>query len=111
MSGLLHINKLILPFQCIEFVYEKFREAGVNGAECIALLVGAATADTFKVVNTIIPKQTAYKIGMGLLYSVEGDELYRINQWLYQNKMTLISQIHSHPGEAYHSETDDRYPI
>jgi hypothetical protein len=23
----------------------------------------------------------------------------------------LIAQIHSHPSEAYHSETDDTYPI
>ena len=45
------------------------------------------------------------------MYAVEGEELHRINVWLYENKMKLIAQIHSHPSEAYHSEADDRFPI
>ncbi|MBL7738486.1 MAG: Mov34/MPN/PAD-1 family protein [Chitinophagaceae bacterium] len=111
MSGLAHINKVILPFSSIEYVYKRLREAGAEGVECVALWAGSISANTFEVRNTIIPAQTAYKIEMGLLYSVDGEELHRINEWLYRNSMTLIAQIHSHPSEAYHSDTDDRYPI
>jgi hypothetical protein len=25
--------------------------------------------------------------------------------------LTLLAQIHSHPAEAYHSDTDDAFPI
>jgi len=42
---------------------------------------------------------------------VDGPELHRINVWLYEHEMTLIAQIHSHPTDAYHSETDDAIPI
>ncbi|MBN8675446.1 MAG: Mov34/MPN/PAD-1 family protein [Chitinophagales bacterium] len=111
MNGLLHIDTVKLPFQCIEFVYKYLREAGEAGAECVALWAGVINNSVFEIKNTIIPAQTAYNIEMGLLYSVDGDELHRINMWLYQNGMTLVAQIHSHPREAYHSETDDRYPI
>jgi hypothetical protein len=31
--------------------------------------------------------------------------------WLFENSMTLIAQLHSHPTEAYHSDTDDAFPI
>ncbi len=30
---------------------------------------------------------------------------------LYERRLTLLLQVHSHPGEAYHSSTDDRFPI
>jgi hypothetical protein len=43
--------------------------------------------------------------------SVPGDELHRINMWLHRHRLRLIAQIHSHPTEAYHSDTDDRYAI
>jgi hypothetical protein len=111
MSGMLDITKVIVPIHCVQLVYEHLRKAGREGVEGVALWAGTHNSNVFEVKSTIIPKQKGYRIEDGLLYSVDGDELYQINQWLYENKMTLIAQIHSHPGEAYHSETDDRYPI
>lgn len=31
--------------------------------------------------------------------------------WLYDNGQRLGAQVHSHPTRAYHSDTDDAYPI
>jgi hypothetical protein len=42
---------------------------------------------------------------------VDGDELHRINVHLFKSKLRLIAQIHSHPTEAFHSDTDDAYAI
>jgi hypothetical protein len=42
---------------------------------------------------------------------VDSAELHRINVWLYENSLTLVAQLHSHPEEAYHSDTDDAFPI
>ena len=39
------------------------------------------------------------------------EKLHRINVWLYRNGLTLIAQIHSHPGRAYHSSTDDEFAV
>jgi hypothetical protein len=42
---------------------------------------------------------------------VDGDELHRLNVWLFDHHELLGAQVHSHPHEAFHSETDDTYPI
>jgi hypothetical protein len=111
MPGYDHVTRITVPLSCVEAVYKHLRSAGEQEVEGVALLAGQISANDFSVLSTIIPKQDAYKLEGGLLYSVEGDELHRINVWLYQNRQTLIAQIHSHPGHAYHSETDDAYPI
>ena len=57
------------------------------------------------------PKQTAYRLDSGLCVRVEADELHRLNVWLYENTERLAIQVHTHPTEAFHSDTDDAYPI
>lgn len=37
--------------------------------------------------------------------------MHELNATLFQTREVLVVQIHSHPGDAYHSETDDAYPI
>src|SRR3990170_6468375 len=101
MNRLIDVNNVILPYACVEYVYSHLRESGKEGVEGVALWAGAIADSVFEIKNTIIPAQTAYKMEMGLLYSVDGEELHKINMWLYQNKMTLVAQIHSHPTEAY----------
>ena len=31
--------------------------------------------------------------------------------WLYEAKQVIGAQIHSHPTDAYHSDTDNTFPI
>lgn len=42
---------------------------------------------------------------------VEGPALHRLNVWLHEHGEFLAVQVHAHPGEAYHSDTDNTYPI
>jgi proteasome lid subunit RPN8/RPN11 len=111
MSGFQEIYRIIIPPKCIQKAYELLRYAGENRVEGVALFAGFEKNNEFYVSQTIIPKQTSYRLELGLLYAVDGDELHRINVWLYENNLSIIAQIHSHPNEAYHSETDDSYPI
>src|ERR1035437_6269449 len=110
-NGYLNIEKIIMPYQCLEKAYNKMREAGQSRLEGVALFAGKEEGATFKIETTIVPEQKAMSLEDGLLYAVSGDELHRINVWLYENKMSLIAQIHSHPTRAFHSKTDDAYPI
>jgi len=111
MSGFLHIKEIIIPTEKLNEVYTFLREAGREGVEGVALFAGQESADHFMVTTGIVPVQTSYQLESGLLYAVDGTELHKINFWLHARKLNLIAQIHTHPGEAYHSETDDRYPI
>ena len=79
--------------------------------EGFALWAGVQRETTFSVRANIIPAQTGHLLDDGVCVSVGPEELHRINVWLFENKMSLIAQIHTHPTDAYHSDTDDAYPI
>ena len=86
MTGFLNITNINLPFKCVEEFYQNLRNAGRKRLEGVALLAGKAKGSTFNVTATIIPAQTSYNLESGLLYSVNGEELFRINKWLYENE-------------------------
>lgn len=111
MTGFSEINRVNIPFKKLEEVYDHLRNAGEKRVEGVALFSGKVENTSFNVLNTIIPKQETFNHDGGLLYTVDAEELHRINVWLYRNSQKLICQIHSHPSEAYHSDTDDAYPI
>ena len=55
----------------------------------------------------LIPEQRLIRGPSGVGVHVEGAELHRINVWLFDNGLRIVAQIHSHPTDAYHSDTDD----
>ena len=58
-----------------------------------------------------IPQQDSYRTENGLLVRIQGPALHQLNRSLYESGETLGVQIHAHPTDAYHSETDDAFPI
>lgn len=109
----LKLKNITIPKDCVEKAYEHIRTAGLKRVEGVVLLAGVyhVGADIFEVKETIVPKQLSMLLEEGLLYAVDGEELHRINVYLHENGMVLIAQLHSHPGRAYHSSTDDAFPI
>lgn len=88
------------------------REAGGEGFERFVFWSGqTGGSGIFNVKTVHVPRQKAFKSRDGLLVRVEGDELHRLNAWLYEHGHVLAVQVHAHPAEAYHSATDDAFPI
>lgn len=85
--------------------------AGLEGYELFVLWSGQVHGSTFVVETPHVPKQTSYRLETGLCVRVEGDELHRLNVWLFEAGHILGVQVHAHPTDAYHSETDDTFPI
>lgn len=111
MIGFTNIENISISSSHLLKAFDFLRYAGEKGVEAVALFAGVEINKTFQIKEVILPKQLGYILEQGLMYAVEGEELHRINVWLYENNMKLIAQIHSHPTEAYHSEADDRFPI
>lgn len=44
-------------------------------------------------------------------FDVPLDESQRINALLEHRKEVIIAQVHTHPGGAFHSGTDDNFPV
>lgn len=110
-SGLLGVRSLRVPEPRVIEVLRHLRRMGLRRLEGVALWAGVLEGDVVSVRETIIPEQKAARLESGLIYAVDGDELHRINVHLYRSGLLLAAQIHSHPTAAYHSETDDAYPI
>jgi hypothetical protein len=111
MSTLEVISQFVVPAGVVRDTDARLRAVGRTRSECFVLWSGVQENYTFRVCTTHVPRQTAYRFSEGLCVRVEGDELHRLNVWLFEHREQLAVQVHSHPTEAYHSETDDSYPI
>jgi hypothetical protein len=111
MNGFEHITTIVVPASLVEETNSQLRLIGRRGMEGFALWAGVPSETKFLVRSHIIPQQTGHLLEGGVCVSVGPEELHRINVSLFENQMTLIAQIHTHPTDAYHSETDDAYPI
>ena len=87
------------------------RSAGQDGYELFVVWSGTRDDDTFTVNKVHVPDQTSYKLDAGLCVKIDGSELHRLNVWLFETRQIIGVQVHSHPTDAYHSDTDDTYPI
>lgn len=111
MTGLADIDRILVPSPVALEAHAHLRHVGEQGVEGFALWAGTVEARTARVRATYIPVQEAWRTEEGLTVFVDGAELHRLNMWLYREGLTLIAQLHSHPGAAYHSATDDAFPI
>ncbi len=111
MTGFAHVRAVSVPRRRVEEAHEHLALVGRRGLEGFALWAGTLAGDVFRVSDTIIPEQTGLRSDLGVCVTVDGRELHRINVWLHGRGLTLVAQLHSHPAEAYHSPTDDAFPI
>lgn len=109
--NLQNVERIALPVEALELTEESLRAAGREGFEMFVLWSGQITGEVFRVETPHVPKQVAYRSERGLLVRIEGQALHEFNVWLYENKEVLGVQVHAHPTDAYHSETDDAHPI
>ena len=105
------VRRFRIEASAIRETEEAIRSEGQDGYESFVLWSGTRDDDTFTVANVHIPEQTSYKFDSGLCVRVNGSELHRLNVWLYEAQQVIGVQVHSHPAYAYHSDTDDTYPI
>jgi hypothetical protein len=101
----------IVPRSVIARTEGALRTAGDEGFERFVLWSGNQAENKFYVCTTHVPEQVSLKTEDGLLVRVEGAALHHLNAWLYETHETLAVQIHAHPRRAYHSQTDNSYPI
>lgn len=111
-ASLSNMQKLLVTPEVVHATLEHFRNVGAQGSEGLAIWAGpSSTGADWQATCAIIPRQTGLRSDHGIAVTVSGEELHRLNVFLYQNQLRLITQVHSHPTHAYHSEMDDEYAI
>lgn len=100
------------PRRIVEITERELRRAGADGYELFVLWSGIIAKDRFIVSTPHVPRQESFRLcGRGLLVRVEGEALHKLNAWLYEAGEMLGVQVHAHPTAAFHSATDDAFPI
>lgn len=105
------VTAVLIPTPLIRSTHDHLRRMGAQGCEGWVLWSGTVKEETAEVTHAYVPEQRAFRTGDGVCVVVESKALHALNFWLYQNRLDLIAQVHSHPNAAYHSETDNTYPI
>lgn len=108
--GLLDVATFRIPTALVAGGHELLRLAGDEGYERLVLWAGRrhpTSPATFEIVTAFAPAQVLVRSEDGVGLHVEPAELLRINRALYADRLQLAGQVHSHPADAYHSETDD----
>jgi hypothetical protein len=111
VTRLVDVEKVLVKRRDAQRVHTHLRDVGRQGYEGLGLWAGRQTGSVFQVDQAIIPAQRHIRTADGVCVITGAEELHRINVWLYRNGLTLIAQIHSHPGRAYHSSTDDEFAV
>lgn len=75
------------------------------------LFLGEVAYGRALVQTVCFPAQRAITSQGGVGVHVTGDELFRISRWAVEHAQTLLGQMHTHPTDAYHSSTDDAFPL
>ena len=105
------VQRFRIHADAVRETVEAIRSAGLDGYELFVIWSGKRDDNVFSIDKVHIPDQTSYKLHSGLCVRIDGSELHRLNVWLYEAQQVIGVQVHSHPAAAYHSETDDTYPI
>lgn len=100
-----------VPATLIQVSEKALKEAGAAGYELFVLWTGKLIDDLFEVQHTYVPTQQSYRRDKRVHVRVDGEELHKLNRWLYEQRQVLGVQVHTHPDDAYHSDTDNTYPI
>lgn len=81
------------------------QDCGRGECECAVYWAGPTEEDLVDRIEHPIHKRSAFG------YEIQGNWLTELWKRLAESRRSVKIQIHTHPGEAFHSSTDDCWPI
>jgi hypothetical protein len=111
VAGFESVNTFIVPRMIIQQTQTVLRRVGQAGYEGLVLWLGRVADDQGQITEAYVPKQHVIRTPQGLGIHVDGDALYELSVYLFENDLQVLIQVHSHGERAYHSDTDDHGSI
>jgi len=96
----LRVEKDIVPT-----TFRALQECGRGECECAVYWTGPAEGDLVNSFEHPLHKRSPYG------YEVDDSWLTEFWKRLAASRRSIKVQVHTHPGEAFHSETDNEWPI
>jgi hypothetical protein len=98
-------NPLRLTSNILAKTFEALVACGRGRCECAVYWTGPSTDDVIDGLEHPVHLRSWFG------YEIESEWLTQFWRGLARNKRSVKAQVHTHPGEAFHSATDDRWPI
>lgn len=95
-----------LPRRMVAETFSVLRSCGDNRRECQLYWVSPWSAHS-ELTEVVHPKHVSSAYGL----SIDSDWISRFWFDLSKRDLGVRVQIHTHPFEAFHSATDDKYPL
>jgi hypothetical protein len=101
-----HIGTLLLPRSIVEASVAHLRVGGDRGCEEFAFWSGHPLSDGTAVVTRAFHPYTAQ--GYGHVTIDDDVQLLSLTDIVHEHNELVLCQLHTHPGTAFHSATDDQ---
>jgi proteasome lid subunit RPN8/RPN11 len=89
----------------VRATFDALRECGRGEYECAVYWTGPASEDFVDGLEHPVHRRSAFG------YEIDDHWLTEFWKRLASSRRSVKVQVHTHPGEAFHSSTDDRWPI
>ena len=108
---LLEVDEFVIGSDIFQETVHSLRAFCQRGLEGLVLWLGKVEGQRALVGQAITPPQESIASEDGVGYFVTGETLFLLNRALSETGLHLLAQVHSHPTDAYHSDTDDQFAI
>jgi hypothetical protein len=94
------------PSALLRATYDQFRRCGARKKECVAYWIGPADQPT-------LVDEVRHPVHVASPQNYEVDSMWLHQLWVHLGKVqrSVRMQIHTHVGKAWHSPSDDMWPI
>jgi hypothetical protein len=99
-------DALRVPASVLDETIETLRQCGKGEYECVVFWV-TDWAEPRLVIKSVHPEHHSDFAG----YEIDKDWLQKFFLQLAKEKQGVLAQVHTHPQEAFHSPTDDAWPV
>jgi hypothetical protein len=98
-------SPLRLASSLIAETFEALRACGRGKCECVVYWTGPAGENGIDGVDHPLHVRSPFG------YEIDSDWLTQFWKGLAASKRSIKAQVHTHPGAAFHSDCDDRWPV
>ena len=95
------------PARLVGSTLQSLRRVGLTRRESVVLWLGHRDPKQITVNVVYRPIQTSTSD----MFHIPAEGMKTLHNKLRRNRCMVAAQIHSHPGRAFHSKTDDRWAI
>lgn len=107
------VERYVVPRRLLGHGTRFLQGRGKRGLEGVVFFGGRALGGSREILLDVlvVPRQEAYRGPKGLWVNVSGESAALAIRDLSAKGSPLYVKLHSHPGEAYHSSSDDVNPL